>query len=86
MDVPTRQAYVIAVVDPRSDGRSRVHEHRSLLTPRRAAVSGPTLTVLGAPFLIAGALKSVYDAGLYALFHNVRLPPSAEHPAKFKEP
>jgi len=26
---------------------------------------------LGAPFLIAGALKSVYDVGLYVLFRNV---------------
>jgi hypothetical protein len=28
---------------------------------------------LGAPFVIAGALKSVYDLGLYALFRNVHV-------------
>jgi hypothetical protein len=33
---------------------------------------GPILAVsLSAPFVIAGVLKSVYDAGLYALFRNV---------------
>jgi hypothetical protein len=28
---------------------------------------------LGAPFVIAGALKCVYDVGLYALFRRVEL-------------
>jgi hypothetical protein len=28
---------------------------------------------LGAPFLIAGALKSAYDLGLYVLFRNVEV-------------
>jgi hypothetical protein len=30
-----------------------------------------TLHALGAPFFIAGTLKSVYDLGLYVLFRNV---------------
>jgi hypothetical protein len=32
-----------------------------------------TAGALGAPFLIAGALKSVYDLGFYALFRRVPL-------------
>jgi len=37
-------------------------------------LAGATLRgALGAPFLIAGALKSVYDLGLYILFRNVEV-------------
>jgi hypothetical protein len=36
--------------------------------------AGPSLrTALGAPFLIAGTLKSIYDLGLYARFRHVHL-------------
>jgi hypothetical protein len=47
--------------------------------PLGPLVAGPILTVsLGAPFVIAGALKSVYDVGLYALFRETKLPNSAD--------
>ena len=37
-------------------------------------IAGATLRgALGAPFLIAGALKSVYDLGLYMFFRNVQV-------------
>jgi hypothetical protein len=37
--------------------------------------AGPLLQVsLGAPFVIAGAIKIVYDLGLYALFRRVATP------------
>ena len=35
-------------------------------------VGGATLTIaLGAPFVIAGAVKSVYDIAFYAMFRRV---------------
>jgi hypothetical protein len=38
-----------------------------------ADVCGPSLRIaLGAPFLIAGALKSLYDVTLYLLFRDLR--------------
>ena len=38
-------------------------------------IAGATLRgALGAPFFIAGTLKSVYDVGLYLLFRHVELP------------
>ncbi len=39
--------------------------------PIAPLLAGPIIEVaLGAPFVIAGVLKSVYDAGLYALFRR----------------
>src|SRR5207248_10966400 len=71
MDVPTRQAYVVSVVDPseRTAAAAYTNTARYLTRPVAPLLAGPALRIgLGAPFLIAGALKSVYDLGLYALF------------------
>jgi MFS family permease len=79
MDVPTRQAYVVAVVDPaeRVAAAAYTNTARYVVRPIGPLLSGPIITVsLGAPFVIAGALKSVYDLGLYALFRRVELPPA----------
>lgn len=76
MDVPTRQAYVVAVVDPseRTAAAAYTNTARYVTRPVAPLLAGPALTVgLGAPFLIAGALKSVYDLGLYTLFRGVPL-------------
>jgi predicted MFS family arabinose efflux permease len=75
MDVPTRQAYVVAVVDPseRTAAAAYTNTARYLARPFAPLLAGPALRAgLGAPFLIAGALKSVYDLGLYVLFRDVR--------------
>lgn len=80
MDVPTRQAYVVAVVDPdeRVAAAAYTNTSRYVARPIGPLVAGPILTVsLGAPFVIAGALKSVYDLGLYALFRDVEPPGSS---------
>jgi len=55
---------------------------RYVTRPIAPLIAGATLRgALGAPFFIAGALKSVYDLGLYVLFRNVRVegegPPEA---------
>ncbi len=76
MDVPTRQAYVVAVVEPdeRTAAAAYTNTARYVVRPLGPLLSGPIIAVsLGAPFVIAGAIKSVYDLGLYALFRDVRL-------------
>ncbi len=81
MDVPTRQAYVMAVVEPseRTAAAAYTNTARYLTRPVAPLLAGATLRgVLGAPFLIAGTLKSVYDLGLYVLFRDVTL--EGEHP------
>jgi predicted MFS family arabinose efflux permease len=74
MDVPTRQAYVVAVVDPSERTAASAYTNTARYTTRPVAplLAGASLRAgLGAPFLIAGTLKSIYDLGLYALFRAV---------------
>lgn len=71
MDVPTRQAYTMAVVDPdeRSAAAGITGIARSIGASLSPAVAGALLSVfLGAPFIIAGGLKIVYDLILYRSF------------------
>ncbi len=77
MDVPTRQAYVMAVVDPteRTAAAAYTNTARYVTRPIAPLIAGATLKgALGAPFFIAGALKSMYDAGLYLVFRHVDEP------------
>jgi len=74
-DVPTRQAYVVAVVDPseRTAAAAYTNTARYISRPLAPLLVGVALrNSLGAPFAIAGALKSVYDVCLYALFRKMR--------------
>jgi len=76
MDVPTRQAYVVAVVDPseRTAAAAYTNTARYVTRPFAPLVGGAGLGVwLGLPFVIAGALKIVYDIGLYGLFRRVKI-------------
>jgi predicted MFS family arabinose efflux permease len=76
MDVPTRQAYVMAVVDPseRTAAASYTNTARYVTRPIAPLIAGATLRgALGAPFFIAGALKSVYDTVLYIVFRDVNV-------------
>jgi predicted MFS family arabinose efflux permease len=80
MDVPTRQAYVVGVVEPeeRTAAASYTNTARYVVRPVAPLVSGPILAAsLSAPFVIAGVLKSGYDLGLYALFRHVSPPRNA---------
>jgi predicted MFS family arabinose efflux permease len=75
-DVPTRQAYVVAVVDPseRTAAAAYTNTARYLTRPVAPLLAGAALRgALGAPFVIAGALKSVYDIGLYLLFRGIEV-------------
>ena len=85
LDVPTRQSYTMAIVDP--DERSAAAGVMSVARNGAAAVApaftGWLLTVpaLGLPFLLAGGLKIVYDLSIFALFRNVRPPEEVIQPA-----
>jgi len=73
MDVPTRQSYTMAVVAPdeRSAASGVTSIARSIGASISPALSGMFLaapTLLGAPFLLAGGLKIVYDLLLYRSF------------------
>ncbi len=78
LDVPTRQSYTMAVVDP--DERAAAAGVMAVARNAAAAVApglaGPMLAVpaLGLPFLVAGGLKIVYDVSLLVLFRGVRPP------------
>ena len=79
MDVPTRQAYVVALVDPseRTAAAAYTNGARYASRPFAPLLIGPLTSIgLGAPFLVAGALKSVYDLSLYALFRDTPLEPA----------
>jgi len=77
MDVPTRQAYVAALVDPdeRPAAAAYTNSARYLARPFGAALGGLAQRVaIGLPFVIAGGVKIVYDLTLYAWFSGVPLP------------
>ncbi len=78
MDVPTRQAYTLAVVTP--DERSAAAGVTGIARTLGAALA-PVFTgmllgsplLLNAPFFLAGGLKVIYDLILYRLFRQVKL-------------
>ncbi len=65
MDVPTRQSYTMAVVDP--DERSAAAGVTGIARTTGASMA-PALA--GAPFLISGTLKLLYDLLLYRSFRR----------------
>jgi MFS family permease len=81
MDVPTRQSYTMAVVEP----NERAASAGVLSVARNAgAAIAPLFTgailatpALGLPFLLAGGIKIVYDLWIFAVFRHVK-PPEEE--------
>ena len=79
MDVPTRQSYVMAVVDP--DERSAAagvtgiaRTTGAALSPALSAPLVASASLAAVPFYLAGGLKIVYDLLLYRAFRTVRPP------------
>ncbi len=75
MDVPTRQSYTMAVVEPdeRSAASGVTTIARSIgaaVSPSLAGVLLASSALLSAPFLISGGLKIVYDLLLYRNFRK----------------
>jgi MFS family permease len=83
MDVPTRQSFTVAVVDPdeRSAAAGVTNIARTLATALSQSLAGGLfgLGLLAAPFYIAGGLKLIYDVTLARSFSNIK-PPEEQMP------
>ena len=82
MDVPTRQSYTMAVVDPdeRSAAAGVTGIARSIGAAIGSAIAGPLVAVpalAALPFFVGGGLKIVYDLALWRAF---RARPAPEDP------
>ncbi len=79
MDVPTRQAYTMALVVPeeRTAAASITSLARSVGSSTSPVFSGlllqGPLLILGLPFILAGTLKAAYDLTLWSIFRRVHL-------------
>ena len=78
LDVPTRQSYTMAIVDPEERAASA-----GILSVARngGAALAPLFTAailaspaIGLPFLVAGGLKVIYDLWIFAVFRKVKPP------------
>ena len=87
MDVPTRQSYTMAVVDP--DERSSASGITGIARTIGAAVA-PTFAglllanpvLLSVPFFISGGLKIVYDLIIYRSFRGIKPPEEQQDRSK----
>jgi predicted MFS family arabinose efflux permease len=76
MDVPARQALVVSVVEPdeRTAAAAYTNTARYVTRPLGTLCAAPLAqAALGAPFVVAGAVKSAYDLGFFAAFRRVRV-------------
>ena len=79
MDVPARQAYVMALVDPDEQTWAAAYTNtaRYLTRPLGPVLAAASQSVaLGLPFLLAGVIKAGYDVTLWMWFRTVSLPGS----------
>jgi MFS family permease len=77
MDVPTRQSYTLAVVSPeeRSSAAGVTGIARTLGASLAPIFSAPLIGIpalAGAPFIISGVLKLIYDFSLYRSFKTIK--------------
>jgi MFS family permease len=85
MDIPTRQAYTMALVAPeeRTAAASVTSLARSLGSATSPVFSGlllqGPLLIIGLPFILAGTLKVAYDLTLWSVFRRVHLPEEEDH-------
>jgi MFS family permease len=81
MDVPTRQSYTMAVVDPdeRTATAGLTNVARTASSAFSPLVTGVAFAAgsLALPFLLAGALKIAYDGLIYVTFRGVHPPEEA---------
>lgn len=81
MDVPTRTAYVMAIVPPaeRAEAASVMAVSRSLAQALSPALAGAMFAAspFGWPLVVGGALKIAYDLALLAQFGKVKPPEEA---------
>lgn len=77
MDVPTRQSYIVSVVnkDERIPAAGITNVSRNVAQAVSPSLTGYLLQVLPgliAPFILAGGLKIAYDIALYLNFRNMK--------------
>src|SRR5438309_8280051 len=74
MDVPTRQAYIAAMVDPeeRTAAAAFTNTSRYVARPFGQLLGGALMVnvALGAPFVVAGSIKCVYDLVLWRVLRR----------------
>lgn len=83
MDVPTRQAYVMALVEPdeRTAAAAYTNTARYVVRPIGPLLAGAASSIaLGLPFLLAGGIKGIYDVILWRWFRSVDLPDKTTEP------
>jgi MFS family permease len=82
MDVPTRQSYIVAVVDPeeRTAAASLTNVARNVAQATTPGIAGYAMEALslGLPFLLGGGLKIVYDLLLLWAFRRIKPPEELE--------
>jgi MFS family permease len=89
MDVPARQSYTIAVVDPdeRSAAAGVTGVARSIGASVSPALAGLLLSGAGGGiFVISGGLKLIYDGLVYRMFSHVPAPEELAAPRPPKDP
>ncbi len=78
MDVPTRQSYTMAIVKPeeRSRVQGLINLPRGFTMAVGPSIAGYIMQFVGfsLPFLLAGAIKGLYDVLLWVTFRNVKPP------------
>jgi len=78
MDVPTRQSYTMAIVKPeeRSRVQGLINLPRSFTLAVGPSIAGYIMQFVGLslPFLLAGAIKGLYDVLLWVTFRKVKPP------------
>jgi MFS family permease len=84
MDVPTRQSYTMAVVDPdeRSAAAGITGIARTTGSSLSPILAGPLLAntaLMSMPFILSGGLKIIYDLLLYRSFRAIKPPEEAHH-------
>lgn len=77
MDVPTRQSYVVSVVneDERTTAAGITNVSRNVAQTISPSLTGYilySLPSLAAPFMLGGVLKIIYDIALYINFRNTK--------------
>ncbi|MDA8040616.1 MAG: MFS transporter [Actinomycetota bacterium] len=77
MDVPARQAYLMALVDPAEQTAAAAYTNtaRYVTKPLGPVLAGAAQSVApGLPFVFAGSIKAVYDVVLWRWFRHVPIP------------
>ncbi len=78
MDVPTRQSYIVAVVneDERVAAAGITNTSRNIAQAVSPSLAGAIIQSLSlsAPFVVGGLLKIVYDIGIYINFRKIKPP------------